>query len=200
MLEGVLHTPADGQPPFPGVVICHPHPLYGGDMNSSVVMAIVDGVVSRGIAALRFNFRGAGGSEGTHDKGMGEKDDVREALTRLAEEKEVDKARMGLAGYSFGTGMAMAVAPTEPRVKCLALVAPLLTGVNTPAALAYGKPKLLIAGDLDTHVPVEQVHELGRKRMAQPLQIEVVHGADHFFFGHEDEIAKLAGDFFKRWL
>jgi alpha/beta superfamily hydrolase len=169
-------------------------------MNSSVVMAIMDGVVSRGIAALRFNFRGVGGSEGAHDKGMGEREDVLAALKRLSEEKEIAKERIGLAGYSFGTGVAIAVAPKEPLVQCIVLVAPLLAGVNTPAALAYGKPKLLIAGDMDSYVPVEQVHELSRKRMAQPLQIEVVHGADHFFFGHEQEIANLAGDFFKRRL
>jgi len=198
-LEGYLHTPA-GKPPWPGIVVCHPHPLYGGDMESSVVRAIVDGVLAQGIAALRFNFRGAGASEGAHDKGMGEREDLSAALKRLVEEKEIDTKRIGLAGYSFGTGVAMAVAPNEPLVQAIALVAPLLTGVNTPAALAYAKPKLLIAGDMDAYVPVEQVHELKRKRMAEPLAIEVIHGADHFFFGHEGRIAALTGDFFKRSL
>ncbi|MEE9284179.1 MAG: alpha/beta hydrolase, partial [Dehalococcoidia bacterium] len=62
-LEGALRTP-DGQPPFPGVVLCHPHPQYGGDMSNNIVMAMAQGLNGRGIATLRFNFRGVGASTG----------------------------------------------------------------------------------------------------------------------------------------
>ena len=81
VLEGVV---ASGETPCPGVVVCHPHPLYGGDMDSAVVTTICRELETRGIASLRFNFRGVGGSQGTHDEGRGETDDLRAAISFLA--------------------------------------------------------------------------------------------------------------------
>src|SRR6266540_978811 len=104
-LEGLLHLPE--QTPAPGIVVCHPHPMYGGDMHNNVVDAICDTAVAEGIAALRFNFRGAGASEGRYDNGVGEQDDVRAALTYLRGLPEVDSARVALAGYSFGAAVAL---------------------------------------------------------------------------------------------
>ena len=106
-LAGVLHTP-EGDGPFSAVVVCHPHPRMGGDMTSNVVLAAVEGLAAQGIAALRFNFRGSGASEGTHDDGKGERDDVRAALSFAADLGELDATRIGLAGYSFGAGMSAA--------------------------------------------------------------------------------------------
>ena len=81
-LEGVLHLP-DGEGTFPGVVVCHPHPLYGGDMENNVVITICQAMVARSVAALRFNFRGAGGSGGQFGGGVKERDDVTAALDYL---------------------------------------------------------------------------------------------------------------------
>ena len=80
-LEGVLHLPA--VTPAPGVVVCHPHPQYGGDMENNVVVAACDWLADRACAALRFNFRGVGESDGAFDQGAGERDDVRAALAHL---------------------------------------------------------------------------------------------------------------------
>src|SRR3712207_4695272 len=88
-LEGSLHLP-EGKGPFPAVVVCHPHPQYGGDMHNNVVMALVDGVTRRGVAALRFNFRGVGRSGGTYDGGNGEQGDVQAALAHAASLPEID--------------------------------------------------------------------------------------------------------------
>src|SRR5688572_2580189 len=79
VLQGILARP-EGFGPFPGVVICHPHPLYGGDMENNVVQVITRALVKQGIAALRFNFRGVGLSGGRHGEGIGEQEDVRAAL------------------------------------------------------------------------------------------------------------------------
>lgn len=81
-LEAVLHIP-DGVPPFAGAVICHPHPQYGGDMNSNVVTALCHALTDRGMAALRFNFRGVGGSTGAFDNGRGEARDASAAVAHL---------------------------------------------------------------------------------------------------------------------
>ena len=78
-LEGFLHLP-EGDGPFPGVVVCHPHPQMGGDMNNNVVMGVCYSLFIAGIASLRFNFRGAGRSQGVYDEGRGEMDDALAAL------------------------------------------------------------------------------------------------------------------------
>src|SRR5438093_5275897 len=107
-LEALLHFPE--QMLAPGVVVCHPHPMYGGDMHNNVVDAVCETAVTEGIAALRFNFRGIGASEGRYDNGVGEQDDVRAALAYLRELPEVDSARVALAGYSFGAAVALQAA------------------------------------------------------------------------------------------
>ncbi|MBI3744208.1 MAG: prolyl oligopeptidase family serine peptidase [Chloroflexi bacterium] len=198
-LEALLHLPSTGKPPFPGIVVCHPHPLYGGSMHNNVVDAIVRGALSQGIAALRFNFRGVGASTGEHDNGTGEQTDAIAALSALRKRKEIDPKRTGIAGYSFGSIVATAVAPKDANLLALAAVAPLPTGLNTPAMLSWSKPKLFIPGDMDTFIPVEEVHEMTR-RMAKPLRIEVLHGADHFMADYESDISEYIADFFKQAL
>ena len=124
-LEGILSLP-DGKAPFPAVVVCHPHPLYGGDMNNNVVTAVCSALARGSIAALRFNFRGVGNSSGSFSDGSGEKDDLRAALDFLCTLKEIDKRKIGLAGYSFGGMAANSVALKDDRVKQLALISPAL--------------------------------------------------------------------------
>src|SRR5688500_5914325 len=80
ILEAALAMPAGAGA---GVVVCHPHPRYGGDMDSPVVLATVHACATRGLATMRFNFRGVGGSSGAWDNGRGEQDDVRAALHYL---------------------------------------------------------------------------------------------------------------------
>src|SRR3990172_254396 len=87
-----------------GVVICHPHPLYGGDMDNPVVVRVQEACAAEGLATLRFNFRGVGGSSGTHGEGGGEQDDARAALEAL--EQKAGTAALAIAGYSFGAWIA----------------------------------------------------------------------------------------------
>ena len=194
-IEGALHLPSGGEPPYPGVVVCHPHPQYGGDMGNNVVMAMVRGLAEQGVAALRFNFRGVGLSQGHHDGRLGEQEDATAAFEYLRFRPEIDDGQLGMAGYSFGAGVALAVAPTLNAVRAAAVAAPPTPSINTPAILGWNKPKLFLAGDADTSVPIEQVHELMR-RMAQPPKIEVLHGGDHFLWGHEEAITSHVGAFF----
>ena len=124
-LEGELQLP-EGNGPFPVVTVCHPHPLYGGDMDNNVVMAVYFALVKSSIAALRFNFRGVGNSSGSYGEGVGEQDDLQAALDFLSILKEIDSSRIGLAGYSFGGMVAAHVAIKDNRIKQLALISPAL--------------------------------------------------------------------------
>ena len=218
-LQGALHTP-EGAGPFPAVVVCHPHPQYGGDMNNNVVMAVVRALTGRGIAALRFDFRGVGGSGGSYGGGAGEQDDVRAALAHAATVPEIDASRVGLAGYSFGAWMAAAVAespalelgalprpqpPTAgappPRPLALALIAlPLGTGGDPLAQLAaYPNPLLLVAGDDDHVCPAAALRDLGAA-LGGRAETQIVPGTDHFWWSHERDLEEIVGSFFTRHL
>ncbi len=193
-LEAVLQLP-EGLGPFPGVVVCHPHPLYGGDMHNNVVMAIVTGVLDAGAAALRFNFRGVPGSTGTHDKGNGERGDVVAALRTLREDERVDGERVGLAGYSFGASVAMVVAAGASESPALALVGAPAAGLATPEAIGYPHPKLIVAGDRDHVLPADRIEALTRA-MQGPVEVQVLPGADHFMLGYEGAISEHVRAFF----
>ena len=196
-LEAALHTPAKGPGPFPGVALCHPHPLYGGDMDNNVVMAMCQGLTAHGIAALRFNFRGVGGSEGGHDHGKGEQEDALAALAALRAAKPIDAARTGLAGYSFGAGVALGAGPRDARIKAIAVVAPLTAALSNPALQADTRPKLFLSGEQDSFIAIDQVRAL-LKKIAQPVELVVLSGADHFMSGFEGEIARAVGQFFAK--
>lgn len=190
-LEGVLHLPG-GDGPFAGVVVCHPHPLYGGDMENNVVIAICQALVARSVAALRFNFRGAGGSGGIFGGGVKERDDVKAALDYLTARKEVDAGRLGLAGYSFGGAVAFPVAQQDDRVKKLALVSPALADSGWAQLKEWSRPKIVLLGDADTVVPYDPL----KKYFDGADAFHVIHGADHFWCGFEREIEKRVGGFF----
>ncbi len=197
-LEGILHMPA-GDGPFPGVVVCHPHPLYGGSMDNNVVMAISQGLARKSMAVLRFNFRGVGSSEGRHDEGVGEQRDVVAALVHLGEHQNVDPRKLGLAGYSFGTKVAAPVALGDRRIRALALVSPFL-GVQEWEQLArYKVPKLFLSGNQDGFI---SDHELVQwtERLPHPSFCSIVPGADHMWWGYEGEVADRVSEFFASYL
>jgi alpha/beta superfamily hydrolase len=191
-LEGVFYAP-DGKGPFAAAVVCHPHPLYGGMMDNNVVIAVCQALSQSSLAALRFNFRGVGRSQGIHDNGVGEQDDAASALTFLSSMEGIDQARIGLCGYSFGAGVALEVAFRNEQVKALALVSPIL---SHPSPIErYSKPKLLLWGDRDLALPAAELDSFTDK-LPEPKRYEVVSGSDHFWWGHEDIVASRVATFF----
>ena len=176
-LEGVLALPPGATI---GVVVCHPHPLYGGDMDNPVVLTVTDACARQGLATLRFNFRGVGGSRGTWDEGRGEQDDVRAALDHLRGRLGAP-ARLALAGYSFGAAMALAVAGRSEPLAGLALVAPPLASPTwrVPGALRLEGALLIAAGSEDTHCPRPALTAL--VAALPEATLTVIDGADHFF-------------------
>jgi len=160
-----------------GFVLCHPHPLYGGDMDNPVVIRAAEVAHAAGYATLRFNFRGVGQSEGAHDEGRGEQDDVRAAMAALATALPVG-APIGVIGYSFGAHVAARA--TRPGDAAMALVAPPLGMYDFGFLGRSTGPVLLTAGTRDGYCPVETLHRLAEATGAEERVIE---GADHFFFG-----------------
>ena len=158
--------------PKGGFVVCHPHPLYGGDMDNPVVIRAAEVAQAAGYATLRFNFRGVGASEGVHDKGRGEQEDVRGAMAALATHLPAG-SRVGVMGYSFGAAMAArATRPSDPE-------APL--GMYDFDFLQTSPGRLLlVAGTADSYCSVEALHRLTAITSAEE---RIVEGADHFFFG-----------------
>ncbi len=190
-LEGELHLP-EGNGPFAVVVVCHPHPLYGGDMDNNVVMAVCFALIRNSIAALRFNFRGVGNSSGSYGDGLGEQDDVKAALDFLLTLKEIDNKRIGLAGYSFGGLVATSVAIKDNRVKQLALISPALKETGWVQLKEYDLPKLILIGDADTAVPFRSFQRF----FGDARQYQIIAGADHFWAGFEEEIGGKVACFF----
>ncbi len=192
-LEGLFATPA--QPPTIGAVVCHPHPLYGGEMHNNVVSALVDAFQQQGIATLRFNFRGVGRSGGSHGEGVAELEDVKAAVTYLLSRQPVKT--VVVAGYSFGSMVGLQAGAADPRVhKIIGVAFPF--GLRDPSfLLPVTKPKLLISGDHDNYSPIPALQELFAK-LPEPKALTIVKGADHFFWGQEGEIAKAAVEFLQQ--
>ena len=197
-LEGVLHLPA-GEGPLPAVVVCHPHPRMGGNMHNNVVMAACWGLISQGIAALRFNFRGVGGSEGVSEAGDAEIADAVSALDYLRSLEEMDDFRLGIVGYSFGASVALQVATQGADVTAMGVIACPAPRLNEATSQELAMPKLFIAGDMDQAVPTDQFQTL-TQRFTDPKEIHSIQGGDHFLWGHEQEISELVGAFFWQWL
>jgi len=182
-LEARLALPAA---PAGGVVICHPHPLYGGDMDNPVVVRVAEVCRELEFATLRFNFRGVGASTGNHGHGRDERHDLIAALGHLASVLPTGTP-LGLAGYSFGAAMTphLVTDPTGfPPLAALLLIAPPLVMMgDTPlVALArLGIPITVVAGDHDEYCSVAALEALQRRIPA--ATIKIIDGANHFFFG-----------------
>jgi len=189
-LEGLFWTP-EGTPQI-GVVLCHPHPLYGGEMHNNIVSALTITLQKAGIATLRFNFRGVGQSGGSHDQGNGEVEDVRAAVTYLLSRQAVPT--VVIAGYSFGSMVGLRAGVADARIHKLIGVA-LPIGFGDPSfLLSSTKPKLLISGDHDNYSPLPSLHTLFAQ-LSEPKSLITINGADHFFWGQEDEVAKATVGF-----
>jgi alpha/beta superfamily hydrolase len=191
-LEGIVTLP-EGNSPSPGVVVCHPSPDRGGEMNNNVVVPVCMTLGQASIASLRFNFRGVGRSEGKFADGVGAKEDVVAAISYLSSLEAVDKDRIGLCGYSFGGVVSLEVAPDDARVKALALISP---GISTYTPLKqYTKPKLIVCGGADQFVSIISLQRLAEE-LPPPNDFELVSGADHFWGGYEDKVAARIAAFF----
>jgi hypothetical protein len=188
------------------VVLCHPHPLYGGTMHSAVVVAIARLLADKGgerDATLRFNYRGVGASEGRYGEGLGEVMDARAALRALA--ARAPRAKVTMCGYSFGTWVGLRAAAIEGNVERVALIAPavrIFSFVREDGA-KFGAPErpidevsasrlAIYLGDEDEFCGVQEARDLADKLGAS---LRVFPGSDHFFLSSRRKLAEAVMPF-----
>lgn len=171
-----------------GVLMCHPHPLFQGTMSNKVVTTITRAAQELGLSTLRFNFRGVGGSEGEHDNGIGEQEDV---LSAMRYAKQQGWGKVILAGFSFGSGMAcLAAQYSSEEIAGLFLLAPPVHHFDAPNQLPFEFETFIYYGDADEVVPVDEMQDWAERVIPTP-HIEVFMGAGHFFHGRLVELRKV---------
>lgn len=189
-LEAQLWTVPAPELPM-AAVVCHPHPLHGGTLHNKVVFHAARTINRLGLPVLRFNFRGAGLSEGTHEGGHGEAGDVRAALDWLA--AEYPGRPLLLAGFSFGAWVGLRVGCEDARVTHLVGLGIPVDRSSHDFLRVCDKPKLFLHGRRDEHGAAAAVEDLvaslpGANRLA------FIEGADHFFTGNLDQMSAALHD------
>ncbi len=183
----------------PGVLICHPHPRFGGSMDNNVVWALFEAFAERGYVTVAFNFRGVGGSDGRHEDGEGEVQDVLGVLDWLEGLSETQGFGLGILGYSFGGWVGLRGAVCDRRVRCAGVVAPPLAMYSFAFLNELASPMVVVSGREDPFCPVE-----GKEALCATLRNEtswkILEGVDHFFGGREKEAAQYLVDGFGRYL
>jgi uncharacterized protein len=187
-------------------VVCHPHPLFGGTLHNKVVFHTMKALHSFGFPVLRFNFRGTGLSEGEHDQGQGEVDDVRAALDWLDAEFHLP---LIFAGFSFGAAVGLRAGCPDERVKALISlgtpVAPVAAGDEISRNYAFeflrdcSKPKLFVSGSRDQFGPRQRLDALVAS-IPDPKKLVIIEAADHFFAGRLHEMRQTVEDWLRETL
>ena len=175
-------------------VVCHPHPLFGGTLHNKVVFHTMKALNSFGFPVLRFNFRGTGLSQGEHDEGGGEVEDVRAALAWLDAEFHLP---LLFAGFSFGAAVGLRAACADARVRAVIGVGtpaiPVAAGTEQPRVYTFDflagctKPKLFVSGARDQFGPRAEMEELVAS-LPEPKKLVLIEGGDHFFEGRLREL------------
>jgi uncharacterized protein len=178
-------------------LVCHPHPLYGGTLHNKVVFHAMKALNGFGFPVLRFNFRGAGLSQGKHDHGAGEEDDVRAAVDWL--DREFQQPLI-FAGFSFGAAVGLRVACPDARVRAaIGLGLPLTPVDDRNYDFSFlqdcSKPKLFVSGDRDQFASPAQLERMVASLPA-PRKLVLIAGADHFFEGRLRELR----DVIEQWV
>lgn len=170
-----------------GFIMCHPHPLYSGTMDNKVVTTLVRSASRlevgnvQGLDTIRFNFRGVGQSEGVHDHGKGEQDDLAAVVDYAM--TELGWQTIYLAGFSFGAGVACLYAGQHPeKVAGLFLIAPAVHHFDAPSTLPFEFESHVYMGDADEVVPFDEVEHWVDLLTPQP-HFHIFEGASHFFHG-----------------
>ena len=189
-LEAVLEV-APEHAPIGSVVVCHPHPQQGGTLQNKVVHTLARSFMRLGFAALRFNFRGTGQSEGEFDEGNGELDDALVAIEWMR--CRDSQSPVWVAGFSFGAAIAVKAA-VATRVDGLISVAPAVARLATGLKSQPDCPWLVIQGDQDELVDLEETIKWLNSLEPGP-ELLIVPGGEHFFHGRLIELRDSVSEF-----
>ena len=195
-LEAILKEPKGD---VKGVaLVCHPHPLGGGTMHNKVVYRAAAGLNEAGLVALRFNFRGVGNSTGAHDDGVGEKQDVLDALDYLTENYP-DK-QVTLAGFSFGSRVGSEAALADDRIVRLISIGTPVDKYDFSYLKHNVKPILFVHGDRDEFGTVEHLTEVIELVEAADKELIVFENCGHFFDEHLEQLKNAVRDWTAKYL
>jgi alpha/beta superfamily hydrolase len=180
----------------PIVLICHPHPQFGGDMLNNVVSAIYRLLIENKIPSLRFNFRGVGRSTGSHTSGRGELSDVKACINFLI--NTGDFAKIIICGYSYGAAIGCSTVNHSDKIigYCAVSFPWDFMGVKYKQLSQTDKPKLFIQGNRDQIAHYSKFHD-NFNFYTEPKKYVIIEGADHFYWGYEDKVAETMLDFYK---
>jgi hypothetical protein len=188
LLEGYWQAGTKGK----GVVITHPHPLYGGSMNNPVVETVQSAYQQNGYATLRLNFRGVGGSQGNFDNGVGEQDDVRAAIAYV---ENMNVSAVDLAGYSFGAWVNAGVATdSSTSIESMMMISPPVGFIEFENAKALDCLKLVVTGSRDEIAPANKIRDL-LPAWNPGAHFEIIDGCDHFYMGYLDKLQSILTSF-----
>jgi len=179
-----------------GVILCHPHPQYGGDMGNPVITTCAEVASQEGLYTLRFNFRGVGKSQGSYGEGIAEKEDVRAVAGYLHSRLKGDDLPLILVGYSFGAWVGFPIAADDERFVGMVAVAPPLGIYDFGFLKGCKKKKLFIAGDKDLFCPLALL-EKWYQHLDEPKSLAVIPNADHFLLFHNQYLMQPLREFFK---
>ena len=189
-IEAIIKEPAASVKR--AAIVCHPHPLFGGTMHNKVVFRIARAFQDAGFAVLRFNFRGVGRSEGEHDNGSGEQDDLRAAIVFV--KNKYHECDLWLAGFSFGAAVMLRTASYDDRVVALIAAGVPLSKYDFSEIARCQKPKLFVQGALDEYGSVMSLERLFAS-LDEPKELKIIQEADHFFEGHLTELHQVVSRF-----
>ena len=192
-IEGLLSL--DKESTKGGVIVCHPHPLFGGTMHNSVVTAVARIAAMWDFTSLRFNFRGVGESTGTFGGGTAERADVKGAIDYLEEERKPQVILV--AGYSFGAIAGLPVGVGDQRIRGLIGVAPPLELFDFEFLRECPKPKLFVCGDRDDICPPSKMEKFF-ETLSEPKWLRILPGIDHFNYDRKGLLEGAIGDFLER--
>lgn len=181
-----------------GVVLCHPHPQYGGDMDHPVITTAAEAASEEGFSTLRFNFRGVGESGGSYGEGVGEREDVRAAADYLYSRRKDNHSPLILVGYSFGAWAGFPIAIQDERFEGMVAIAPPLQIYEFGFLKGCKKKKLFVAGDRDLFCPRSLLEEWYRQ-LDESKSLAIIPGADHFFLFHTRFLIQPLKEFFGKF-
>jgi alpha/beta superfamily hydrolase len=175
------------------VVFAHPHPQHGGTMHTKTVYQGAKALARTGCAVLRFNFRGVGTSAGTFDRGSGEREDFRAAVSHLT--SQYPGVPVWAAGFSFGAWVALETGAEDDRVSALVGIAPPVAreGYVFTHILTSTKPKFFLQGERDEVCRLKDMR-LFYSKLPEPKELVVIEAADHLFEGKTGEVGDALED------
>jgi len=187
-LEGIIYFPSESGK-YPGVIVLHPHPAFGGSMENNVVNAICDSLQKNGIIAFKFNIRNPNIQKAIQH--------TKNSLEFFMSIEQLDSQKIGVCGYSWGSRVVLGAFYNDPKIKFLIGVSPPLSMMKFDFLLNSEKPKLITIGTRDQIIPIDLINDFFKK-LKDPKELETFH-TDHIYIGVEKKLSDKVIQFVKKY-